>query len=173
MNIKKIILAAAAAAALAGNSFAYNFYAGLHAGYISRASTDEQYSLLSPTLGFILNDKSNVSIGFEYISHNSVDSLKINAGYEYLILSAGKFGVYINPSAFYHITGTDVSDFGIRVSPNVQYGLTDRIVLFAGLNFFSLNFTQHKNGDSDFDFGANSGNVFESGNITAGLVYLF
>jgi hypothetical protein len=173
--MKKIILAAIAVLALtAGNVFAdYKWFAGGSFDIATAKDGDTKASAfgINPSLGYIIDDNSDVSVsvGFRSSSVEGHDGDKfdysyysISAGYERLILTAGSFYFYIWGGVEYSSEKFGDADaqgnFNINITPNVQYGLTDNIILFVNLNFLGLNFDTG-DGYNDFSFGVDTNNA--------------
>jgi hypothetical protein len=170
--MKKLLIAAAMLAAVSVNGFAYSWFVGGQAG-LSSISPDggdgNTVFSVSPYVGYLINDKSDVSVGVSYTSYGDVaageneSEIGFSAAYEYAIASVDKLTFYISPSVSYTSIsvkdGDTASNISVSVAPNIQYALSERIGLIAVLNFISLNFTT---GDqvggagkgSEFSFGA-------------------
>jgi len=202
---KKIIAALVAALVVAGGNAAfadYKWFAGGSAG-VFNSSTDDSASGLkekvnsfnfSPTIGYIIDDKSDVSISIGYANADvktpeydpstsgwylekyKATEFSIGAGYERLFLTVGNLYFYLWGGVTYSsVKEGDEDAYGkinISVEPNVQYGITDNIILFASLNFLSLNFDSW-DGHSEFSFGADANDVLNTGAVQIGLSYLF
>jgi hypothetical protein len=211
--MKKIILATAAVLALtAGNVYAnYKWFAGgsfnigtsKHSTSVQNIPADEKVSYfgINPSLRYIIDDNSDVSIGIGfgsgsasieadgYAYKETETSFSISAGYERVILTAGSFYFYLWGGVEYSLTKVKITktgdadkeetddNFNINITPNVQYSLTDNVALFVNLNFLSLNFDTG-GGYNDFYLGADTNNVisFDDPNhspITIGFSVLF
>jgi hypothetical protein len=197
--MKKIILTAAAVLALAAGNAAADpkWFAGgsLNFGTAKHGDYKSSSFGISPNIGYIIDDKSDVSVSVGFsnskIDADELDSFgdptgniisekysdwSVSAGYERLFLTVGSLYFYIWGGVEYSSAkigdGDAQENFNISVAPNVQYGLTDNIILFADLNFLSLNFDTG-DGYNDFSFGADSNGVINSGDISIGFAYLF
>ena len=79
------------------------------------------------------------------------------------------------------IKGNPATAIGLYVKPILTYSLNDNFQLECGLNFLSLNAehsvikdrdnSKNKSINNNFNFGANTGNVVNVGNITIGFIY--
>ncbi|MDR2192017.1 MAG: hypothetical protein LBO62_03975 [Endomicrobium sp.] len=196
--MKKILVAAVMLAAVSANGFAYNFFAGgtfaLFGGSEGHAIENEGGNVLtggsgfgiSPYIGYLLNEKSDVSIAITYNNasytvndayEETATEIGVTLGYEYNIAAFGPLSVYIAPTLSYSQTSLKEGDFdestiGISVAPNVQYALSDRIGLIATLNFLSLNWSSTE-GNTSFIFGADTNNAASSADFTIGFFVNF
>lgn len=209
--MKKIIFAVLAVALLTGTSFADpKWFVGgsLDFGSSKYVAAGEDvkgsYFGIAPSLGYIIDDKSDVSVSIGYatgkqdipvfdplddslaaIATDETTTFSISAGYERLFLTVGSLYFYLwggieYSSTEYGESSQDSNNINISIAPNVQYGLTDNVILFINLNFLSLNFDAGKDisGENytDFSFGADSNNVLTVGHdspLTIGFSYLF
>jgi opacity protein-like surface antigen len=184
-TMKKIILAAAAVLALVStNVFAdYKWYASGNVGYNFDNTKDGAENSdfgLGASVGYIINDKSDVSIGLNFGSAAekgindsgnpqdiSTSATEISLGYEYLLGSKGDFSFYLWGGFAYTLINDEnkLTDekwegqsYGISIVPNVQYAVTERIVFGVDLNFLSLDYYV-TTGDDDYEntaFGINA-----------------
>lgn len=184
--MRKLVAAAFAVMMLASVASAYDFTIGGQLGF--NYQKDETVSPSVKTTGFtiapefakIIDEDTNVGIGLLY-DYEKVDSDKTTTLGVYLfgekaVLNPGPFKVFLRGDIGYNSTKFDgVSDRAnsiyVKIMPNVQYGLTDRLTLIVSSDVLSLGFAYDKQGDAKTtDFGFNVGN----GNIMAvGLKYAF
>jgi hypothetical protein len=174
--MKKVLIAAAMLAAVSVNGFAYSFFVGGSAGLVSVSpeTGDSNTAFgVSPYVGYLINDKSDVSVGVSYTDYGkagSSDGLESSVGatlaYEYAIASAGKLTFYIAPSVTYTsyapIVGDSYSGFSIAVAPNVQYALSERVGLIASLGFIGISYESIEDRGSEFIIGADGNNTITS-----------
>ncbi|MCL1901580.1 MAG: porin family protein [Endomicrobia bacterium] len=186
--MKKILAVAAMLAVLSVQAFAYDWYAGGSFSYNSEAVS---YFGFNPEIGYVLNEDFNVGLDFGYASNNEYANLPGYGKYtafsiapfiEYKVTKIGDLGLYLKGNLYYNNSKyADMSDpnlqYGISVAPNVKYDLTDRIILFVGLNFLSFNTGLEKLGSADttgfFYFGADATKVLNVGSATIGMNYRF
>jgi len=187
--MKKVLAVAALLAALSVPSFAYDWYAGGSFSYGTAVRTAFNFS---PEVGYYVNDKLDVGVDFVYQKDNTnipnnnpnlneQTSWQIAPYAQLNIAKYGPLGLYLKGSLYYSrekfANGNDTENYGIIVAPNVKYALTDRITLFVGLNFLSLNagVSKGKNlrSTSSFTFGADANNVINTGDALIGFTYNF
>lgn len=163
--MKKILIAAVMLTAGAANVFAYSFFAGGQFGlkYSSPKQGDSTtVYTVSPYAGYLLNDKSDISVGFSFSDDGTDSDYSVFAAYEYAIAAVDKLTFYISPSLTYtdgdSYTGSEIT---AAVTPNVQYALSERIGLIATLNFIGLSYTSG-DGYSDFILGADANSTITS-----------
>ncbi|MDR1940936.1 MAG: porin family protein [Endomicrobium sp.] len=176
--MKKLLIAAVMLAAVSVNGFAYSFFVGGELGIESitpnKGDSNTTFSV-SPYVGYLLNDKSDISIGFSYSDNGTVDpdaedkdesSFGVTLAYEYAIASVDKLTFYISPTLTYTSTsvkdGDAYSSYEIAVAPNVQYALSERVGLIATLGFAGISYEAIEDGDSTFTFGANGNDTITS-----------
>jgi hypothetical protein len=199
--MKKIIFALLAVAVLANASFASpKWFAGgsLNINSSKYGDLKSNHFGFSPSFGYIIDDKSdvNISLGFysgkddvyEYdefgfttgnIISEKYSGYSVGVGYERLFLTVSNLYFYLWGGIEYSSTkrgdSEAVCNFNVNITPNVQYGLTENIVLFVNLNFLSLNFDTG-DGYNDFSFGVDTGDFLTVGHnspLTIGVSYLF
>ena len=182
--MKKFLVAAALLAAVSAQSFAYDFYAGGSLSYNTSVASSFNFS---PEVGYYLNDKMDVGVDITYIKNNLNSTLSEQTSWAaapYLqcrIAKYGALGLYLKGSVYYSrdkfADGNDTENYGITVTPNVKYALTDRITLFLGLNFLNLSAGVSKDkfggNTSGFSFLGDANNVVNTGNAQIGFTYNF
>jgi hypothetical protein len=204
--MKKVLIAAAMLAMASVNVFAYSFFVGgalsASGGTLGGSAQDPDTGILregissfgiSPYVGYLLNDKSDISIGITYsnstynevIDANTQNALTyeqseteigVSVAYEYLIAAYGPLSVYISPAVSYsqisYKEGDSAGKIGLSITPNVQYALSDRIGLIAGLNFLSLDWSSTE-GITEFSFGVDTNDIASSALFTIGFFVNF
>ncbi len=191
--MKKILLTAAfAVAAMAASA---QYYVGGSAGIQFNgkdSGIDPKFGInISPMVGYTLNDKMDA--GLEVIFSFQKDQEPTETKYtsfglapylRYTFYQFGKFGVLGKGSVFF-LSQTQKSDatgkqstfaLGLGVIPQITFDVTDKVQLFADLNFLAFNFAYvNPEGDSFsmFNVGVDANNITQVGDLQIGFIYRF
>jgi hypothetical protein len=181
-----------------------------HAGdYRDDGNSRNDYGYkFNPTFGYNLDEFSDVyiAVGFgggsgdgKYtMRHNDSiavgEAYSVKLGYEKIVVEFGKFNVYLAAEIEYETAHsgtltaaggtsnvTNINSVSLSITPNVQYSISDRITLFAALNFLEIaaGVNKYKNDanstqtDTYFGSRANADNAFNTNNFQVGFFYNF
>ncbi len=187
IDMKKVLLTAAIAVATV---FAANaqWYVGGAIGIQSNSEKvgDPKFGInIAPEVGYYLSDKFDVGLdltfGFSKSQADTKTTDFVFAPYaRYSFLQFGKLEVIAKGQAYIDYThsktgsadGTGSTAFGLRVFPQVAYGLMDNIVLFTNLNFASF-YVEGGDPGASFGIGVDANNLATLGDIQIGFVYKF
>ena len=139
---------------------------------------------IQPTIGYYINNKFDVGVDFGFNAYNGPSETKLSMFFlepyaRYSFFQIGRFEVLAKGSA--GLISLDNSTlkstrFRLYASPILTYNLTDKIVLFTQLDFFSFSFALDfpKDGDLSYSFhlGA-SNNLVNTSNFPIGFYYKF
>ena len=189
-----------AGAAMSASAYEYTIGGNVGFDYMSNdplSGDSSSFFTIVPEFAKIIDEDTNVGIGLSY-GHGDLmifaRQLGINVplgisipigkvttigGYlfaERAVLSAGSFKVFLRGDIGYTYVDIDDVDehpywISVGISPNIQYGLTDRLTLIVSSDVLRLGFDYMKVGDENITtFGFNAG----KGAITSvGLKYAF
>ncbi len=153
---------------------------------------------VNPTIGYYLNDRFD--IGLEFIVYKNKYNLSRNYSFAYKEWRVAPFARY----SFFRIgkfeaiaklaghvgrrkaeseypDGTTTESmytlWGVNLSPELAYSITDHVVIYTTSNFASIGYRSVK-GDSgsnytSFGLGANADNVVNTDNLRLGFIYKF
>ena len=199
--MKKFFISAVLATAIVFSASA-QFWVGGSVGFASERENNadgdriwsESVFSISPEVGFSLNNRWDVGLGLGLINEGfrvgsdgdreSASFFSVAPFVQYTFLEFGRIQLLCRASVGFGMLNDDdwrETVFGINVTPFVHYVISDRFNLFAGLNFLSLNFARLSESfdgtslgsASMFDFGADSNNLFNTGNFQIGFIFKF
>ncbi|MCL1972007.1 MAG: hypothetical protein FWG57_03330 [Endomicrobia bacterium] len=160
--MKKLSVAVMFVIFLAGNVFAFDWYAGTALKYTSLGGDDSGSSfMIAPEIARIFSDKIDAGVGFSY----TADDTSGVSTYEYEIIpfvrykawESGNFAFYTRGQVSFGSSddGTATTDtFGIAVLPVVEYALSDRFTLFVSFGEVAYK-TAMRTGYSGNEFSVN------------------
>ena len=156
---------------------------------------NEQLSI-GGKLSFVANSQKNYSYDMndkETVQKNTSSNVGVTPFARYKFAEFNKFGLVAEAGLPISYASTKTDDgskttkgnpqtsIGLYVEPILTYSLNDNFQLECGLNFLSLNANhsvikkrddkKNKSISNNFNFGANTNNVVNVGNITIGFIY--
>ena len=166
--------------------YAYNEKVDFGLGFSYSSLSDGTESFSDGNFGnYTLSESSSFKIApFARYNFINFGKFKFLLKGEFAIVSrsetlVGEEALYDQIEDDYYTVATERevsgSGFEINVIPMVTYDLSEKIVIFAGLNFLSMNFSS-LGGDYDttsFGFGADSNNVANTDYFQIGFNYKF
>jgi hypothetical protein len=199
--MKKFFISAVLATAMIFGANAQQMWVGGSLGFTSERLNDadgdrigsESVFSISPEFGFSLNNRWDVGLGFLFENdgfrigdedRESASTFGVAPFVQYTFLEFGRFQLLCRASAIFGMHNDDdfrTTVLGANITPYAHYVINDRFNLFTRLNFLSLDFvrasTSYDGTDlgsgSVFNFGADSNNLFNTGNFQVGFIFKF
>lgn len=170
---------------LAQGVMAKQWFIGGGVGYSSIDDVSTAYTI-TPEVGYMLNDKWDVGLDLGYSSmdydDDTLDDLSrftVAPFARYNLVQFGSFNVLLKGSVGLHMDeegDVDGTLFFINVLPMVTYDISESVSLFANLNFLGVNL-ESGSGDlydgTNFGFGVDADDAFNTNNFQVGFVYKF